>query len=133
MDASLQGLVGYNTFLMFQQLLMHTFLVAVTAFTIFVYTSMLHDAFGHSQKSLVSLFTAVNPLIGSKLYDVAARSLIDCQSTCLSEDSCTMVTYNANSQACSLFTVGTTSYSIVDPVFFVESKQSMVSYTLSEN
>lgn len=110
---------------------MNTFLVAVTAFIILIYTSMLHDAFGHSQKSLVCLFTAVNPLIGLKLYDVAARSSVDCQSTCLSEDSCTMVTYNANSQACSLFTVGTTSYSIVDPVLFVESKQSVVSDILS--
>lgn len=71
----------------------------------------------------------VDLLIGTSLYDVTVDSVVLCQSTCVSENSCIMTTFDNDTLTCSLYTYGSTFYVPVDEVHFVETKQANVSGT----
>ena len=75
-----------------------------------------------SQLTVVT--SAVNPLRGSKLYDVTAPTTANCWLACLSEHKCLAFALNMQTNLCSVFAVGNTSFSMAGlQVFIVETKQ----------
>jgi hypothetical protein len=73
---------------------------------------------------LTAVASAVNPLTGSKLYDVTARTATKCMLVCLSEDMCLAVAFNMQTSLCTVFTAGNTSFNTTGlQVFVIETKQ----------
>jgi hypothetical protein len=68
---------------------------------------------------LTAVASAVNPLTGSKLYDVTARTATNCMLVCLSEDMCLAVAFNTQTNLCSVFTAGNTSFNMAGLQVFV--------------
>ncbi len=82
-----------------------------------------------AKRSLQTLTSTSSPLMASKLYDVTAvHTAIMCQSVCLAEDACLAVMFNKQTQLCSVFTAGNTSYSATDfQVYVMQTKLIEVS------